>query len=35
MHILLLPAMLGSFVWVGGGSAGSILLILLIVLLVR
>jgi len=34
MHILLSP-MLGSFIWVGGGSAGLVLLIIVIVLLVR
>ena len=34
MEILLSP-MLGSFIWVGGGSAGLILLIIVIALLVR
>jgi hypothetical protein len=34
MHILMTP-MLGSLVWVGGGSAGLVLLIVIIVLLVR
>lgn len=34
MEILMTP-MFGSLVWVGGGSAGLILLILVIVLLVR
>jgi hypothetical protein len=34
MHILLSP-MVGSFIWVGGGSAGLVLLIIVIVLLVR
>jgi hypothetical protein len=34
MH-LLIPPMLGSLIWVGGGSVGLILLIVVIVLLVR
>jgi hypothetical protein len=34
MHILLSP-MLGSLIWVGGGSAGLVLLIIVIVLLIR
>jgi hypothetical protein len=34
MHILM-SSMLGSFIWVGGGSAGLILLIIIVVLLVR
>jgi hypothetical protein len=34
MHILISP-LLGSFIWVGGGSAGLILLIIVVVLLVR
>lgn len=34
MEILLSP-MLGSLVWVGGGSVGLILLIVVIVLLLR
>jgi len=34
MHIIMSP-MLGSFIWVGGGSAGLVLLIILIVLLIR
>jgi hypothetical protein len=34
MHILMSP-MLGSFVWVGGGSAGLVLLIIIVVLLIR
>lgn len=34
MHIFLSP-MLGSFIWVGGGSAGLVLLIIVIVLLLR
>lgn len=34
MHLLLSP-MLGSLIWVGGGSAGLVLLIIVIVLLIR
>jgi hypothetical protein len=34
MHILISP-LLGSFIWVGGGSAGLVLLIIVVVLLVR
>jgi hypothetical protein len=34
MHTLLYP-LLGSFIWVGGGSAGLVLLIIIVVLLVR
>ena len=34
MHALIAPV-IGSFIWVGGGSAGLILLIVIIVLLVR
>jgi hypothetical protein len=34
MIAMLLP-MLGGFIWVGGGSAGLILLILLLVLVLR
>jgi cellobiose-specific phosphotransferase system component IIC len=33
-HMLLTP-MLGSLIWVGGGSAGLVLLIVLLVLLLR
>jgi hypothetical protein len=32
---LLLSPMLGSLIWIGGGSAGLVLLIIVIVLLVR
>jgi hypothetical protein len=34
MNTLLVP-MLGTFIWVGGGSAGLVLLILLLVILLR
>lgn len=34
MHILMYP-MLGSFIWVGGGSAGLVLLIIIVALLIR
>jgi hypothetical protein len=34
MHASLLP-ILGTFIWVGGGSAGLVLLILVLVLLLR
>ena len=34
MEILLSP-MFASFIWVGGGSAGLVLLIVLVVLLLR
>jgi hypothetical protein len=34
MHLLLLP-MVGSLVWIGGGSVGLVLLIIVIVLLLR
>ena len=34
MHLFLSP-MLGSFIWVGGGSVGLVLLIVVIVLLIR
>jgi hypothetical protein len=34
MDILLSP-MLGSFIWIGGGSAGLVLLIIVVVLLLR
>jgi hypothetical protein len=34
MHDLLIP-MLGSLVWVGGGSVGLVLLIVIIVLILR
>jgi hypothetical protein len=34
MHLLLMP-LLGSAIWIGGGSAGFILVIVVIVLLLR
>ena len=34
MHLLLSP-ILGSMIWIGGGSVGLILLIVIIVLLLR
>jgi hypothetical protein len=34
MHTLIFP-MFGSLIWVGGGSVGLVLLIVVIVLLVR
>jgi hypothetical protein len=34
MHALLLP-LLGNVIWIGGGSLGLVLLIVIIVLLVR
>jgi hypothetical protein len=34
MHPLIVP-LLGSLIWVGGGTAGLVLLILIVVLLVR
>ena len=34
MHLLLMP-LLGSAIWIGGGSVGFILVIVVIVLLLR
>jgi hypothetical protein len=34
MHLLLLPV-LGSAIWIGGGSVGLLLVIIIIVLLIR
>jgi hypothetical protein len=34
MHTLIVP-MLGSLIWVGGGSVGLVLLIIVIALIVR
>jgi hypothetical protein len=32
---ILIPPILGTLIWVGGGTAGLILIILIVVLLVR
>jgi hypothetical protein len=35
MHLLLLTPVLGSAIWIGGGSVGLVLLIVIVVLLLR
>lgn len=35
MHLLLLAPVLGSVVWIGGGSVGLLLIIVIVVLLLR
>ena len=35
MHLLLLTPVLGSAIWIGGGSLGLVLLIVVVVLLLR
>jgi len=35
MHLLLFPIMLGSAIYIGGGSVGLLLVIVVVVLLLR